>query len=295
MHLIGLCLKRYPLKQHQVPLRSNLAKYADENLFKNTKMLKGPPSNGSIKKASFRDMDLFARVQYLNVEGVYNLTQELFHYLWIFKGIESNNACQSSLKAAAQRRIILPRTDGETVNSVSNWLYFNKLHFRDAGRLYQIHRLAETLGIRNLAETCLNKLANAAFATVHHASSQGLSLLAILYGNDRPLREKIPTVVPDNLVDIASIVFLNVLKEENTPAILQELVINAIADSKDCRLFTELRHMVSHEMALRIIEAFMIRPTSAKAVPKFPKIEIQEEEKLETKADSPTLPDDLTG
>lgn len=276
MKVVWECLKQYPLVEYQSGLKDQLVRYADEHVLKNSRMIKGASSNGGLKKKEFQELNFLQRLQYVTPEGIHIIMKELLKILFHIKSQEVNNARLSPVKAAAQRRILLPNFGHKTVRSVLQWIYFDKLDFEDAKHLCEVYRLAEELGIIALGETCMQKLSTAAWSSIEDAIAQDISLSTLLEYS-KPVDDR--TLVQDPLDGAASTVFFYVLTEDHAPTILKELVIKAIVNFGDIQLFNMIGDNISLNLARPLIKALIVRQDMMKIGKELVKAESQAEEK----------------
>jgi hypothetical protein len=226
-------------------------------------MLKEPPSNGGFKRKDYPRSLVVQRLQLMKPEAVLNVTNRLYKALWRLKGQEESKAFKDEIKAAAQHRIILLNVDEDTVGSLLHWVYNSELQFLDAEHLCKIYSLAERLGLHELAENCLAKLFTAASTAIDDANIEGVSLQDLLDG--------IPAAANDSahgncdpLTGIVRTVFTFVLQQERPPAVLKQLVIEAIANSADSGVIETALQMMASEMKDELCMALSYRLSKLK-------------------------------
>jgi hypothetical protein len=252
-------------------------------LFEDKKMIKGALSNGSLKKKDFKERDLLDRLQELNPEGVRILLQALVKKLYDIKSKEVLEAQLNIVKAAAQRRILLPGYNRETILSVNDWIYDCPLYYTDAQHLCDIYGLSEELGIQDLAATCIKILTTATKSAIQTATSEGVGLRKLLE-DGMAAHEEQANGCGELLDHVVPIVFKFALFDVNAPIVLRDMVINAVAESNDIEVFELLRSGLTLEMALQLIKALMLRATPRGLKRDLIKSEHEDEEGLHKKA-----------
>ncbi|KAF2133675.1 hypothetical protein P153DRAFT_96707 [Dothidotthia symphoricarpi CBS 119687] len=241
----------YPLKKHVDAIKALVDNFAEEQHTKTN--IKGNQATIAARKKEFKDSDILARLNSLDPKAIYQLTQSLFAMLRRIKLAEFENAKQAPVKAAAQHRIIVPDTDGKAVRSLMHWMYQGSLYYEDAENLYGTLLLAIRLGVEQLTQTCLSKLANDTQDAIAQAYSCGSSL-QILLGYDLVDDEQ-DAASANNVVQV---VFGHVLKDPEPPARLFKLVVGALAINMDSELWAQLKDVVGHGLALRLVEAMLV-------------------------------------
>lgn len=199
---------------------------------------------------AFREMPgLKTRLAALNSEGALEVAEELCAHLQRTKAIEKQKAKTNVNKAWAQGRLLLRGASEKTVMSVVDWAYHTTLHFEDAEHLYDIWSLATRLNIRILAVECMDRLFQAASSSLYHALSDGI-LLRDLLG----LSEKQDTQHSQPLSDdFVKTVFHHVLKDENPPPELTQLVVNAMAQGMDSELWAQLQDTLNQVIVRQLV------------------------------------------
>lgn len=204
--------------------------------------------------------DVRGRLAMLRDEAVYTVLERLKCSLRLMKSKEKREAYGSVIKAAAQGRILLPKDDPATVLALVQWLYKDGLLFSGANHLCDIQALADRLGITQLSAECMDLLSSATSSILRQAKCQGLTLKSLLSETFQAQdRGHEPDSDGDPLTSFSLIgdVFKIVLKKEKPPTVLQDLVVEAIADSGDLELFNELLPVISYDMRGEIGVAMM--------------------------------------
>jgi hypothetical protein len=148
------------------------------------------------------------------------------------------------------------------VGSVVHWIYAGGLHFDDAEHLCKIYGLSVKLGIRDLAETCLAKLSNAAHSTITAAQVQGISVESLLQaGQSDMFRPK----TKDFISNAVPTVFNYVLDEKNSHCVLHDFAIKTLAETRDIGAFNIIKPRMGRDMAVQLVEALMKQPLAANA------------------------------
>ncbi|KAF2797958.1 hypothetical protein K505DRAFT_333838 [Melanomma pulvis-pyrius CBS 109.77] len=271
MGLIIRCFDRFPLHEHQHSIREVLVQATTE-VFTNKQMWKAPPSTGDLKKKEkdYHPVDqIRARLQVLKSEAIEHVIRRLNRILWIIKRTETQQmARQDHLKAAAQRRILLPSYDANTVGPFLQWIYQGKLCVDNATQLCELYELAEELGVTNLAQTCLSKLSAGAFHAIEQANSEGITLQTLIENSQQRLVTGSQGEAHDPLVGVVWTVFKFVLQNKEPPTELEHMVVEAIAGSADGELLAFLMPMMSHGILQQVAMALMSRLSCVKLVPK---------------------------
>jgi hypothetical protein len=207
------------------------------------------------KKKDFRETPWQSRLAALDSEGLLAVLDCLSAKLRKLKVREKEIAKKDSLKAAAQRRLILHNEKDETVQALLAWIYQDKLEYRNADQLYAIFRLADELGVETLADACLTKLCNDTSSSLQHARVHKLPLQYLLgYGLSATSEANHPDVPIDNVV---AIVFRHMTKDENTPKQLLRIFVDALAESLDAELWESLKDVLSRDKMAALIEALL--------------------------------------
>lgn len=193
--------------------------------------------------AATHDSDIRARLACIKPRSVYAIVQKLFARLHQIEKKEFEAAKKDPLRAAAQKRIVVPGFEQDAVQFVMQWIYKGALSCEDLQQLYNTLQLASLWGIEALAEFCENKLYTIIkdllqSQPVHCTALQSLFECS-LYQNDNSL----------------GVIFQLVLKDQNAPKRLQELVIKAVATDLNLTTWPELKPLVSHDTAVKLIGA----------------------------------------
>lgn len=115
--------------------------------------------------------------------------------------------------------------------------------------------LADRLGVSQLVEQCLSKLANETGELVDHALFLDLTLQQVLFGAEDINDNKVPAIAP--VGNVAQVVVLHVLKDDKCPKRLLDLVVKLLTQQTDQKLWGMLRHLISHSTALLLIDAVL--------------------------------------
>jgi hypothetical protein len=246
--LITSSVKDHPFPSTREQLRKDIISSVNEQIDqKRTKQ----------KKKDFRETPWQARLAALDSEGLLAVLDCLSAKLRKLKVREKEIAKKDSLKAAAQRRLILHNENDETVQALLAWIYQERLECRNADHLYAIFRLADELGIEMLADTCLTKLCNDTSSSLQQARLHKLPLQYLLgYGISATSEVDYPDVPIDNVV---AIVFRHMTKDEDTPKQLLRIFVDALAESLDAELWELLRDVLSRDKMAALIEALLAR------------------------------------
>ncbi|XP_014562194.1 hypothetical protein COCVIDRAFT_85043 [Bipolaris victoriae FI3] len=194
---------------------------------------------------AIREENTKVRLTYINAFGLHAITEKLFAGIHRINKREFDKAKDDVVRAAAQKRILLPEAEPATIQSVMGWIYKGKLDCEDPQELYDTLQLATRLGVKALGESCHSKLYNAANDRIQDALANGISLKTLLgYG-------------PDPGDRVMEVVFKHAFKDNDTPKRLREMVVNTLATNLNAALWTEIKDVVSHSMALQIVEAML--------------------------------------
>ena len=240
---------RFPLLERQPAIKGIIDTALEEQLSrKNTKA----PSSGTSRKRDYRemssDMGIRERLLLLNSPAMHAVTGHLFAKMHKIHKAEAFKAKTERVKAVAQGRILMPEFTDATVRAFVQWLYHSTVQYQEAKELYALWDFSNQLGTEALSEICLTELYNAACNGIRHALAQGISISSLLLDN-RP-------EITDNVVDV---VFIHVLKDKQPPGRLLRLVIDTLADNVDANLWAHVKTMISHDKALQLIEAMIMR------------------------------------
>jgi hypothetical protein len=265
MNLIIRCIGSYPLPDYQNSVRECLVK-ATAKLFQDKHMWKSAPNTADLKKKEkdYHPVDhLRHRLQVLNSEAIQHVLSELNRTLWNIKQVEARLASTEPLKAAAQRKLLLPDVDLDTIGPLLQWIYQSKLKFRTSAQLCKVYQLAEDLGVTNLAQTCLSMLRTETLSAIQCAASDGMTLRALLYGS-QGLSQEDPQNTDGSLAGIVWSVFEFVLQHHDPPMELQRIVIDSLADSADNELVDLLAPKMGIQILQQLVQALMSRWSNAK-------------------------------
>ena len=203
----------------------------------------------NIKNITMKDFarmtNLPTQLSHVKSRGVQTVAEKLFVTIRQITKKEEKRALNEALRAAAQHRLLLPGVVDETIGSLMQWIYRGTLHYQDTEHLYAILQLATTLGVEALTEVCLTKLYDVASENIQDISNSGLPLRNLLVSG------------PDSVDSALGVIFKHVIQDKCTPKRLQELIIDTLAASLDKELWKEVKILISHEMALEIIEAML--------------------------------------
>ncbi|KAF2871596.1 hypothetical protein BDV95DRAFT_44174 [Massariosphaeria phaeospora] len=292
--LIMKCHSSYPLVLYRDQVRERIEKAIDV-LFQDDRCFKVPPSKAGFKRKDFPCAEVRNRLQLLFPQLFQKIVYELLVSLLKVKKKELKAAEKDHVKAAAQGKIFLPKFDRRTIEFFMFWLYTREFRFEDAHQLCKLHTLAEELGVRDLAATCLSRLSNAHLSTIELAYANGYDLKGLLDGSASKLfKQGIQDGSTDGLADAATAVFRYVLIEKGPSEAIQELVLEAVADSRDFGLYLELIEPALNRKALaRLLQKMFKRTKKRQPAPRDTKVksEISSAEKSDDVPDSDSEPD----
>lgn len=235
---------------------------ATDTLFQNTELLKAPPTKTKkVNRSKCPKWDVRGRLELLRDEAVYCVLDRLEWFLYKLKEKEKLEAQQDTMKAAAQGRIPLPNVDPAMVKLVLNWLYKGSvcLSVIATKDVIQAYILATKLGLEELMGQCLDLLATAATRGITQAKCEGITLSDLL---DQPIeieKQGQRVATKDGSLSASKVVgeiFRFTLTADKPPAVLENLVANAIADS-DVELYSRLVPEMSREMCGKVGMAMM--------------------------------------
>ncbi|KAF2682912.1 hypothetical protein K458DRAFT_432335 [Lentithecium fluviatile CBS 122367] len=257
VNLITRAYENFPLLEYRDSVKKALEAVTDEQ-FQITKMWRETPSHGNIKRKDYPSAAVTQRLRLMKAEVVLIVLNQLLKALRSIKAQELNKAFKDSRKAAAQHRILLPDTDGDTLGSLVHWVYNRDLQFLDANHLCKIYGLASRLGFQELGEICLDNLSHAASKAINAAKTEGVLLQDLLDGT--------PTfpggaghVNSDPLSGVVRTVFTFVIQQERPPTVLKKLLIEAVADNADPSLVETFLQTMSGEMKTELGMALTYR------------------------------------
>lgn len=250
--LIEDLYKHYPLEDYELEIRKIIKtqlrdQYTDNNLAERPKTLK-----------EFQELSLSQRLALLNAEGAIELAEELCAQLQRYRALERLKANKNVVKAWAKGELRVRNAHEKSVTSLIEWAYYETtLHFEDAEHLYDIWALAKRLGFDQLAQECMNRLVDTTSDSLKHAFSNNIPLSYLIgygSGNGSP-------GLPDLTDDFVATVFRHVLRDENPPARLSDLVIRTLGEGMDTKLWAQLQCMVGKDTAHRLIEIMLASKT----------------------------------
>jgi hypothetical protein len=250
---------------YRAGVAQKLTEVTDMMFQRNDMFIKTPPKK--FDRLQYPRNDVEGRLRQLQDDAVYTVLERLNLYLDGLKNLEKMKASENAVKAAAQRRVLLPDEDPATVEVLVEWLYKEGLSFTDINHLYRIHALADKLGIEGLATECMELLTTATSRILHQAKSEGVTLKDLLHESARGGKQTQELHTNQDLLssfDVVGEVFKVTLKTPTPPAVLQNLVADAIADSEDDELFNQLLPIMNLDMRGKIAMA-MIRNAKARA------------------------------
>ncbi|KAL1610830.1 hypothetical protein SLS60_002501 [Paraconiothyrium brasiliense] len=250
-------LELHKLMHAEKSREKRLTDTTDAMFQKNELFFKAPNKapNKRFDRSQYPRNDVEGRLGQLRDEAVYTVLERLEVYLHGLKQVEKKNASESAVKAAAQRRIILPNEDPATVEVVVEWLYKNSLSFVDVNHLCKIHTLADKLGVMSLAAECMRLVSTATSRILQQAKSEGITVRGLLLESARAQKQMQDLDVngdPLSSPCVVGEVFKITLHTQDPPAIMQNLVVDAIADSEDDELFHELLPAMNLDMRGKI-------------------------------------------
>ncbi|KAL5117039.1 hypothetical protein ACEQ8H_004998 [Pleosporales sp. CAS-2024a] len=249
--------KSHPLKSYQKSIQQCMDDAVITEVGK--KHVVGAGSNRITTKRDVVGLDIDSRLQALQAKGVFAVAQSVAGILRQIKYQEHDAATTNLKKATAQRRIILPdTTEDRVVRSVVLWLYSHgMLNYDDSEHLYAIYVLAMTMGISQLAETCLSKLACDATDAIEEEMQNGRSLRQLLEDNRNPSAANSHS--SGSSKNTVQVVFDHVLDDSNPPQRLVELVIGTLADHLDVSLWSTLGPRFNLSLSQKLIKVIAER------------------------------------
>ncbi|KAJ6200064.1 hypothetical protein J3E72DRAFT_391961 [Bipolaris maydis] len=194
---------------------------------------------------AIRENNTKVRLTYIDAFGLHAITEKLFAAIHRINKREIARAKDDVVRAAAQKRILIPGSEPDTVQTAMDWIYQGKLNCEDPQQLYNTLQLATQLGIKALSEFCHSKLYNAVTDCIQDAMANDTSLKTLLgYG-------------PGPGDRVMEVVFKHAFKDHDVPKRFREIVVETLATNLDAELWAEIKDMVSHKVALQIIEALL--------------------------------------
>lgn len=258
MTLILESLNDFPMPMYQAGVVQRLA-HATDVVFRTNDLFIKPPGK-KFDRLTYPKNGVEARLKLLHDEAVYTVLERLNMYLLGIKGLEKVEATKNVVRAAAQQRVLLPDEDPATVEVLVQWLYKNDISFANVNHLCRIHTLADKLGIEKLATECMALLSTATSRILRQAKNSGVTLKNLLDGCTLGgTQQKDAGVNKDPLSSchVVGEVFKVTLKTPNPPVVLQDLVANAIAESEDDKLLSQLMPVMNLDMRGKVSMAMM--------------------------------------
>ncbi|KAJ8115655.1 hypothetical protein OPT61_g2745 [Boeremia exigua] len=243
-------IEKYPMQEYQKRIDKVIGESLDQQ-FMNKNYLESESRPKHLK--NFQLLGLKNRLSFLNAEGAFNVADVACMHLQRIKGMESQRAKVNVSKSWAQGRLVLRGATTDSVLSLVEWAYNPVLRDEDAEQLYDLWGLATRLKFEALAEECVNRLFNDASATIEHALSHGVPLRYLL-GMTSEQDVSNSSVPMDETV---ATVFRNVLKDENAPGKLSNLVVETMARGTDSELWEQLGPIMNHNTARKLITAMV--------------------------------------
>ncbi|KAF2643677.1 hypothetical protein P280DRAFT_444719 [Massarina eburnea CBS 473.64] len=228
MPLIVGSFNKFPLAEYQKLVRHEIISDVDEMFQKNQNM-----NEINVKRKDYPSTQIAKRLNVMKASVVHTVLNQLLHSVMSIKRSEETAALKDSMKAAAQRRIVLYDCDQETVGSVMQWIYKGTLEFADADHLCKIQTLAVRLGMVELDTICVDKLVDATRKDLENAEATRSSVSDLLEAKRSCMDIGVQA---DPLAEVVRVVFLWVLQHKTPPVKLKEIVVEAIADSADSSL-----------------------------------------------------------
>ncbi|KAF1964782.1 hypothetical protein BU23DRAFT_604620 [Bimuria novae-zelandiae CBS 107.79] len=260
LSFITECMEKFPIIPRQVQVIATITDAVDA-VFQKSELFKSPPTK-KFDRSKYPRENVHDRLQLLRDEAVYTVAERISFYLCGIKRQEKDFALKDATKAAAQRRIILHKMGPETVEAVMRWVYGKGLTFNSVKHALSIHALACTLGITRLAAECMELLSAATIRIINQTKSDGITLRDLLSNNIcEPEEETSTNRDPDPLSNVRVVgeVFKYTLHEKKPPAVLQALVVDAVADSEDEDLLSQSMELMNSEMLGKLAMATMRR------------------------------------
>jgi hypothetical protein len=121
---------------------------------------------------------------------------------------------------------------------------------------FALQSLADKLGVSQLAEKCLSKLANETEELINQALSLSLTIQQLLFGPEEHEDDEVASAIAP-IGNVAQVVVLHVLKDDSCPERLLNLVVDILAKHMEQKLWELLKHIISHSTALLLIEAVL--------------------------------------
>ncbi|PVH95915.1 hypothetical protein DM02DRAFT_731539, partial [Periconia macrospinosa] len=217
--LIETAIKKFPMPRWQEGVKKALTNFVDQ-LFKDNKNLDDP----HIQRRDFPINQVLLRLEQLKPAAVLRVLQRLNEAFTNIKKNENDEAVKDPIKAAKYKRILLPQAEAETIKALTEWVYHQKLNYKDADRLCKIWLLAKYMGLDDLATLSFKEFYNGYCSSIVAVQKNEISLYDLLHR---------PPIDGDPFSDVVPTVFQFVLRDANAPKELQEFVITALVDSVD--------------------------------------------------------------
>ena len=218
----------------------------------NTQFTNGNLTERPKSLKAFQDMALDERLYLLDSEASLEVAEEMTARLLRIKSKEEQMTQGTTSKFWAQGRLSLRDAEARTVASLVEWAYDDStLNFDDAEHLYDIWTLATRLEFNRLSRECMDRLFKTASARINDAFSNKISLGRLLDSAQSP------SDPADLSHDVVSTVFYHVLKDDNPPAQLSDLVIHALAKGLDAELYAQLETMINLNTSRKLIKVLV--------------------------------------
>ncbi|USP79019.1 hypothetical protein yc1106_06293 [Curvularia clavata] len=228
----------YPFPDHVKDIRKKI----DEETGEQVRLKK---VKARMLQTAIREEDWKVRIMYIDSRGVHAIIGELFGLLHRLNKQEIVSAREDPVRAAAQKRILLPGVEKNTAELVMQWVYQGKFECKNPQQLYNTLQLATQLGIEALSEICLTRLYNAAHDSIQNAMMTGITLKSLLGYGPGP---------SDNMVGV---IFKHALQDHDTPQRIQDLVVHFLATELDTELWAKLKDLANHSITVQIIDAML--------------------------------------
>ena len=244
--------KSCPLREYEKSMRT-VIKQAVEVQFTNKNLVQSADKPKTLK--AFQDLILIERLGLLNPEGAIEVAEEICSQLQVYRAKEVQTAKNNVNKAWAQGRLLVRGANERSVASLVQWAYQKTLVYEDGEHLYDLWALATRLEFVVLADECMDCLFQTASNRICTALASGRSLrhlLGLSKEHDAPDSD----IQSDAVV---TTIFSHVLKDDNPPEKLSQLVIHAMARAMDTETWAELQHTVNQSIARQLIAVMVTR------------------------------------
>ena len=248
LSLIVAIDKRYPLPEYHAALKKCI-KDSLNTQFSNNNLIERPKN-----QKIFQELPLDQRLELLDSEAGLDVAEEVSAHLLRIKSKEEQKTSGNTSRIWAQGRLTLRDAEARTVAALVEWAYDDStINFDDAEHLYQIWALATRLEFNHLACSCMDRLFKTASTRIHDAFANNTSLrdLTGLHPAQSPSDPR------DLSDDVVTTVFRHVLKDDNPPAQLSDLVIHALAKGMDDELYAQLESMIGLDTSRKLIRALI--------------------------------------